>query len=87
MIKRWAILFVSLLLLANLAGAFHHHDDGADHPDCPTCIAYHQQSEPATSAPVCLVARSVAATVYLLPASTVILPTFFASANNRAPPA
>jgi hypothetical protein len=30
------LLFVSFFVIA-----FHHHDDGDDHPDCPICIAAH----------------------------------------------
>jgi hypothetical protein len=33
-----ALLLALLLALAALAESFHHHDDGAIHDDCQTCL-------------------------------------------------
>jgi hypothetical protein len=44
--QKWLPVFVlSLFLLSVLAMAFHHHEDGLSHDDCPLCIAaYHSYS-------------------------------------------
>jgi hypothetical protein len=41
---RLASIFLLLFVLATIAMAFHHHEDGADHPDCPVCAAAHHHS-------------------------------------------
>jgi hypothetical protein len=87
MLRRLSFYFVCLLLLSTLVTAFHHHDDGADHPDCPVCVAHHQQSDAGQTFPAGEVQRHVAETAYIGPESAVIPQTFFTPANNRAPPA
>jgi len=43
--QKWLPVFVlSLFLLSVLAMAFHHHEDGSDHDDCPVCAAGHHYS-------------------------------------------
>ncbi len=87
MFKRLSLFFVSLLLLFTLVEAFHHHDDGADHPDCSICVATHQQAETGYTPPALEIHRNFTETAYLRPVSAVIPHTFFTPANNRAPPA
>jgi hypothetical protein len=36
------LLLAALLVVFAFALEFHHHDDGADHPDCSFCGAIHQ---------------------------------------------
>ena len=76
-----------LLLLSVLAEAFHHHDNGADHSDCPICVATHHQSDTGNIAPVLEIQRLVIATAYVRPVVTVVTKTFNSPANDRAPPA
>jgi hypothetical protein len=87
MCRRLSFLFIILLLLATLAEAFHFHEDGADHPDCSVCAATHHQSDSAYTSPAGEIQRHIAETVYVQPAPTIVVRTFFSLANNRAPPA
>lgn len=41
---RLAFIFLLLFVLAVFAEAFHHHEDGCDHNDCPICAAAHHNS-------------------------------------------
>jgi hypothetical protein len=38
-IERFAFIFLLLFVLATLLTAFHHHEDGSEHHDCPVCAA------------------------------------------------
>jgi hypothetical protein len=38
---RFTLVFFLLFLLATLTTAFHHHEDGCEHHDCPVCAAGH----------------------------------------------
>jgi len=88
MFKRLSILFIAVLFLSVLTQAFHFHSDGADHPECPVCVASHQQSD-SGRIPVhsCEIQRAFTETVYAQPVSTLAGKTFFTPANSRAPPA
>ena len=88
MFKRLSFIFVCLLLLSFLAEAFHHHDDGEDHDDCPICMAvvHHQADTGLTFAPP-EIQRELTGTVYVLPFFSVVSKISFTPANNRAPPA
>jgi hypothetical protein len=85
--KRLATFFICFLLLSTLVTAFHHHDDGADHPDCSICVANHQQSDSGHTSPSAEILRQLAETDYARPVLAVATQTFFTPANNRAPPA
>lgn len=87
MFKRLAIFLVCLLLFSFLVEAFHFHDNGDDHADCPVCVAHHQQSDSAYTPPPFEIQRDVAETVYSRPVPAVVSKVFFTPANNRAPPA
>jgi hypothetical protein len=86
MLRRLSFYFVCLLLLSTLVTAFHHHDDGADHADCPVCVAHHQQSDTGRTLPVISTEQNMTETAYLRPSHAVITQTVFSPANNRAPP-
>ncbi len=86
MLKRLATFCVTLLLLATLGAAFHHHDDGADHPDCSICAAIHHQADTGFVAPVIEIQRLVAKTIHLQPALAVVAKLSVLPANGRAPP-
>ena len=38
---RLAFIFLLLFVTVTLATAFHHHEDGSEHRDCPVCAAGH----------------------------------------------
>lgn len=87
MTKRLSLLFISLIFLSTLVAAFHHHDDGADHHDCPICVVHHQQANVSCTAPSGEIQRQLTETAYLRPIVVVVTKTFFTPANDRAPPA
>ncbi|MGA9109965.1 MAG: hypothetical protein WB290_06665 [Smithella sp.] len=37
--KNIFLFFAIVYLFASLTIAFHHHDDGCEHNDCPLCVA------------------------------------------------
>lgn len=41
---RLALIFLLLFVSATFVEAFHHHEDGAEHHDCPVCAAAHYHS-------------------------------------------
>jgi hypothetical protein len=47
--KRLTFVFFLLFLLATLTTAFHHHEDGCEHHDCPVCAAAHVISSASVS--------------------------------------
>jgi hypothetical protein len=47
---RLPFIFLFLFVLATVATAFHHHADGADHHDCPICVAALHHSAASISA-------------------------------------
>lgn len=46
---RLTFVFLFLFVLVTLATAFHHHEDGSDHRDCPVCAAGHHFSSASVS--------------------------------------
>jgi hypothetical protein len=85
--KHLALICLCLLLVSTLVTAFHHHDDGDDHPECSICLAIHHQSDSDYAFPAFEVQRQLVDTVYTQPALAVVTKLFFTPANNRAPPA
>jgi len=43
--KGLSFIFICLMLLSFLGEAFHHHDDGNDHPKRAVCVATQQKSD------------------------------------------
>lgn len=85
--KTLSSFLICLLLLTSLETVFHHHEDGADHPDCSICLALHHQADATHVFPTHhFLLRTVVATVYTQPVVTVVDKQFFTPANNRAPP-
>lgn len=85
--KHLSFIIVCFVLLAVVGSAFHHHDDGADHPECTICASLHQQADSTCSFSPQLLLRTAVPTVYARPVLPVPAKNFFASANDRAPPA
>lgn len=81
-------LLTIFLLVATVAGPFHHHLDGTAHHDCSICIAAHQQAEPVHLTPEVPCRTTVVART-IFPCTAVVVPanTFFAPARSRTPPA
>jgi len=84
---RLAVSLVCILLvISSIAIAFHHHADGAEHPDCALCIAAHTVAPnvihvaPVPAPPADVVERLIAA-CDLVPCAIVRT-----SADPRAPP-
>lgn len=87
MLKRLSLFCVCLIMFSTLVVAFHHHDDGCDHDDCPVCMAslYHAPAEVPTPAPI--VQPFFDRTVFFTPTTIgVIAETFFSPVGSRAPP-
>ena len=85
---RFVSLILALLLFsATLVESFHHHDDGADHADCPVCVAaLHHSADTALPSPILLPTLEISHTIFpdfIL--QTVTIRTFYAP-GNRAPP-
>ena len=85
---RFVSLILALLLFsATLVESFHHHDDGADHHDCPICMAaLHHSADTALPSPILLSLPEVSLTIFpdfIL--QTVSIRTCYAP-GNRAPP-
>lgn len=86
MLKRLSLLLTILFLLASLVEAFHYHDDGADHPQCPICAALHQKSESARVSADYQVARDYLETPHPRPVPARVTTTSFSPLQSRAPP-
>jgi hypothetical protein len=85
---RFVSLILALLLFsATLVESFHHHDDGADHDDCPICVAaLHHSADTALPSPVLLALPDITPTLFpefIL--KTVTIRVFYAP-GSRAPP-
>jgi hypothetical protein len=48
-IGRFAFTFLFFFIVAIFATAFHHHEDGNEHHDCPVCAAWHYHSSASVS--------------------------------------
>jgi len=85
--KRISLFLTILLVLSTLAGSFHYHADGADHPDCSVCLAYHQQADSNYVVPLPDIQRAFTGTLLPQPVPAIIAKSCFTPANGRAPPA
>jgi hypothetical protein len=88
MLKRFSFIFVCLLLLSFLGEAFHHHDDGDEHPDCSICMAvvHHKADTGLTFAPP-EIQRELTEIVYQSPVQAGLPKIFVIPALGRSPPA
>lgn len=76
-----------LFFLAVVLGAFHHHEDLTNHPNCAICaVAHHAPA--VTVAPPTLVAITLPqlSTLIVPPLLTVVLTRPTTSLRSRAPP-
>ena len=85
--KGLSFIFVCLMLLSFLGEAFHHHDDGADHPECSICVAAHQKSDAALTFSPLEVHRELTETITIQPFLSIAKKTLFSPSLGRAPPA
>jgi hypothetical protein len=85
--KGLSVFFVCLFLLSFLGEALHHHDDGADHPDCSICVATHLKSDTGITFSPFEIYREFTETVDTLPILPVASKTLFTPSLGRAPPA
>jgi hypothetical protein len=85
--KQFSLLIICLILFSSVATAFHHHEDAADHGDCPICtVSHHQQAT--GSAPVAIsISRSYTIATWVVPVLPILTAADYTPANNRAPPA
>ena len=83
-----ALLLTLLLFSATLVESFHHHDDGADHDDCPICVAaLHHSADTALPSPILLCVPQITTTLFspFIPVAIDIRPYY--APGDRAPPA
>jgi len=85
--KQLSLFIICLLLFSSVATAFHHHEDAANHADCPICTVSHHQQATGSTAVVLSVLRTFTIATWLLPDFTFITAAAYTPANNRAPPA
>jgi hypothetical protein len=85
--KQLSLLIICLILFSSVATAFHHHDDAADHGDCPICVVSHHQQATGSSPVAISISRSYTIVTWSLPAVTILTAAAYTPANNRAPPA
>jgi hypothetical protein len=85
--KGLSFIFICLMLLSFLGEAFHHHDDGADHPECSICIATHQKSDAGFSFAPLELPGELAGTLSNPSIITIFNRTLYSPSLGRAPPA
>jgi len=87
MLKRLSLFFVCLLLFSFVAEAFHHHDDGEEHDDCPVCMAVvHNKADTGFTFAPPEIQRELTETIYVSPALATLPDTFFILELGRSPP-
>ncbi|HTP65823.1 MAG TPA: hypothetical protein VMJ66_10575 [Geobacteraceae bacterium] len=88
MLKRFSLILVCLLLFSFVVEAFHHHDDGEDHPDCAVCMAvvHHKADTSFTFSPL-EIQMELTGVIPVIAYVASISKNSFTPANNRAPPA
>jgi hypothetical protein len=86
MLKRLSLLFVCLLLLSFLGAAFHHHDDGDEHPDCSICMAVHHKSDTGFTYAPSEIQQELTETIYQSPVLAGIPKIVFIPELGRSPP-
>ena len=80
-------LLVCLLLCSALVTAFHHHEDGAAHSDCPICVTGQHQPATQPEAPAADIVLAFTAASFTLSNPIVPASHAFSPARSRAPPA
>jgi hypothetical protein len=74
------------MMFSTFAVAFHHHDDGGDHDDCPVCSAslHHQPADLAI--PVQVIHLDLPKIEFFTATTPNIVKTFSTPFDGRAPP-
>ena len=85
--KGLSFIFVCLMLLSFLGEAFHHHDDGANHPECSICVATHQKSDTDLTFSPLEIYRELTEPITIRPFLPVASKTLYSPSLGRAPPA
>jgi hypothetical protein len=85
--KGLSFIIVCLMLLSFLGEAFHHHDDGGEHPECSICVATHHKSDTGLTFATSEMQRELTETPYPHPFLAVVAINFFTPELGRAPPA
>lgn len=85
--KQLSLFILCLILFASVATAFHHHEDTADHGDCPICVVSHHQQATGSAPVVVTVSRGYICVTRILHALSFQSAAVYTPANNRAPPA
>lgn len=85
--RRFASLLLVCFSLSILVVAFHHHDDGCDHDDCPICVAVLHHSPAEVAAPAIVVYLVFNSFDVFIPSTLdVVTQTFSSTISSRAPP-
>jgi len=87
MLKRLSLFCICVIMFSAIVVAFHHHDDGDDHEDCPVCSASLHHSPAVFVQPVQDIHQDFTKTEFFTPAIQKFVKTFSATVNCRAPPA
>jgi hypothetical protein len=85
--KGLSFIIICLMLLSFLGEAFHHHNDGADHPECSICVAAHQKSDAAFATAPFSAPKDLSETAYNPSIINILSKTLFSPSLGRAPPA
>jgi hypothetical protein len=86
MLKRLSFIFACFLLLSFLGAAFHHHDDGAEHPDCSICAAIHHKADKGITFAPSEIQRELTETINVPPVLVCVSKIFFIPTLGRSPP-
>ncbi|MFH0975137.1 MAG: hypothetical protein V1874_05060 [Spirochaetota bacterium] len=83
----YALLAVALIVIGTLIVAFHHHDDGKIHVDCPICRLQESGLAALVNQKIIVIVPHVFICCYLIFLSSIINKTFIhKSAYPHAPP-
>jgi hypothetical protein len=87
--NRLSLFCICLILFSALLVAFHHHDDGREHDDCPICSAGAnlQHATVDLAIPIIVIHRDYARIEFIIPATPGFVKTFSTPVNSRASPA
>ncbi len=89
MLKRLSLFCICLMLFTTLVVAFHHHDDGCEHDDCPIChtIVNLHHSTVDVAMPIIVIHQDFTRIEFVNPATPAFVKTFSPPVNSRASPA
>jgi hypothetical protein len=87
MLRRFSILLLLFLLLSFVGEAFHHHNDGDEHPDCAVCMAvvHHKADTGLTYVPPKII-LTLTGTINSPLISAFVCKSVYTPSLGRAPP-